>query len=65
MCRAVFSVLRLVTPFVAFPASALAAFHTARAGPAIALIILERCEVVNVQTASFEPARQLCFMEIS
>jgi hypothetical protein len=55
----------IVTLFEAVAASVRAAFRTTRASAAIPLTRFEPFEAVRIRTASFEPARLLCFMEFS
>jgi hypothetical protein len=64
MSRAALSLSGFVAFLVAFPASVLAELHAAYAGAEAPLIMLEHFKVVKIRTASFDPPRQLCFMEL-
>ncbi len=59
-----FSLTGFVAVFVTIPVSMPAASYTARAGAAMSLIKLEHFKVARARMASYEPARQLWFMEL-
>jgi hypothetical protein len=65
MSLAAFLLTGFVAVYVIFPASMPAALYTARAGAAMALIILEHFKVVRARMAPFGPAGQVCLMELS